>query len=184
MTATDQTKTEQSGSAATSARPDYAALISGFLTSFGEPIRATSDAVARAVALPPPTQSSAAVLNEADRQIARLNSMRGAGPGWAGLYSKAPNARSLDAAIALIKKLRYFPLPIPMASVGSHGNAGLYWSDDRLYADIELLEDGRIGYLLQPVGDRVIDSEDDIPTIGLPSDIARALAAAYLFGKG
>ena len=113
----------------------------------------------------------------------RLNHLRRAGDGWAGPGSTAPNEKSLNAAINLMNRLRYFPLPVPMASIGTHGNAGLYWSDSHLYADVELLEDGRVGYLLQVQGEQPIDDEDDVPSVGLPPAIAHAIASAYLSNR-
>lgn len=118
--------------------------------------------------------------SEADRQIERLNSLRGAASGWAGPGSSAPDKSSLQAAVDLIRRLKNLPLPIPMASIGSDGNAGLFWSDDRIYADLEVFPDGRIGYLLQLAGRDPIDSEEDLPSSGLPPAIAIALATAYL----
>lgn len=115
-----------------------------------------------------------------DREIERLRSMRGAQPGWAGLGSCAPSDASIDAAISLMQRLRCLPVPVPMASVGSHGNAGLYWSDDKFYADVELMEDGKVGYLVEVKGRGTVDNEEDLPEVGLPRMIAHALATAYL----
>ena len=140
----------------------------------------TSQAVQDAFRAPLAGVYAAAPASEAERQICRLNALRHAGDGWAGPGSTAPNLISLNAAIDLIGRLKYLPLPIPMASIGSHGNAGLFWSDNALYADVELLEDGRIGYLLHVKGHSEVDNEELIPEVGLPPKIAQALAMAYL----
>lgn len=118
-----------------------------------------------------------------EKQIARLSVMREAGDGWAGPGSVAPNEASLDAAVTILNRMKHLPFPVPMASIGSHGNAGLFWSDDHLYADVELLEDGKVGYLLHPANGEEVDNEEDMPSVGLPAAIAKALTAAYLSNR-
>ncbi|GLV23653.1 hypothetical protein TomTYG45_00960 [Sphingobium sp. TomTYG45] len=119
--------------------------------------------------------------HEADRQIRRLVNFKSRKKGWDGREAEAPNPESLGAAIHFLQSLKYLPFPIPMASVGSDGNATLYWKNDKVYADVELYEDGRIGYLLQ-VGDRdPEDNEVDMPERGIPPSIFGALIAANPF---
>lgn len=117
---------------------------------------------------------------EVDRQVARLNAVRDLDWGWAGPGSSPPDKKSLDAAVEMIRRIGQLPLPVPMASVSSDGNAGLYWSDTKLYADLEMLSDGRVGYLLQLNGREPVDAEEELPDWGLPPTIAVALASAYL----
>ena len=179
MNSTAQTLTDPAvrGSTVAVSASDVLSTLRRYLAA---PIKSTSEAVVDAVRYSVPGIYAMAPANEADRQIDRLNALRGAGNGWAGPGSIAPNAESLDAAIDLIRRLKHLPLPTPMASIGSHGNAGLFWSDAHLYADIELLDDGRIGYLLHVPGTDEIDNEEDVPPVGLPPTIAQALATAYL----
>lgn len=150
---------------------------------FGEPIRCTSDALVNAARMTVPGSYAKAPLDEAERQIARLNSLRSATDGWAGPGSVAPSVASLNEAIEMLRRIKTLPVPVPMASVGSHGNAGLFWSDESLYADLELLGDGRIGYLIHVNGAPSIDSEEDLPAGGLPPKIATALATAYFSNR-
>ncbi len=125
------------------------------------------------------TQSEA----PADRQLRRLYQMKLVGDGWAGVGSIAPSHESIDRAAELITRFRSLPFPIPMASVGADGQAGLSWSDSKVYADIEVLEDGKLGYLIQIKGGRIVDDEVEMPPVGLPRDVAAALTSAYLTNK-
>ncbi|MDF2494575.1 MAG: hypothetical protein K0S66_1509 [Sphingomonas sp.] len=106
--------------------------------------------------------------------------MKNVEPGWAGPGSCPPVKEAVDATVELIKRLRNLPFPIPMASVGADGRTGLFWSDEKLYADIEILEDGKVGYLIEVKGRPQVDNEEDMPDVGLPEGVAWALASAYL----
>lgn len=113
--------------------------------------------------------------HEADRQIRRLVQFKTRKEGWDGRAAQAPNAESLGAAIKFLQSMKSLPFPVPMASVGSDGNAALYWQTGDLYADVELYEDGNIGYLLQLKGQPSEDDEVAMPDFGIPPSILQAL---------
>jgi hypothetical protein len=157
------------------------AVAASFLYNIASsPIRAVTDAVQQTICNPFQGYQVPAQVSEPDRQIMRLKMMRGAGDGWAGPGSVAPNEESLAGAIAVIEQLKHSSVPCPMASIGTHGNAGLYWSDSEIYADVEILSDGNVGYLIQLNGQPALDDEEEMPASGLPPTIGRALAMAYL----
>lgn len=120
-------------------------------------------------------QLEAESLHEADRQIRRLVNFKKRKQGWDGRGAEAPNSGSLSAAIKFLQNLKSLPFPIPMASVGSDGNATLYWQSENFYADVEMYDDGTVGYLLQVTGKPSEDNEVLMPNFGIPSSIFQAL---------
>lgn len=137
-----------------------------------------SDAFVNAVAAPA-ASIFAVSQNEADRQISRLVEFKARQAGWDGREASPPNQKSLQHAIDFLSRIKCLPFPVPMASVGIDGNATLFWKTSALYADIELSEDGKLGYLLQITGQPERDKESEMPLYGLPADIMGALIAAH-----
>lgn len=183
MSKTDQIVENEvpvAGSLAEFCRQNFSA---NWMSAMASPARITTDLVIKACMEVPAALYRAAPMHEADRQLARLEAVRGVPDGWAGPGSVAPDENSLNVAASLLQRLRYFPLPVPMVSVSPDGNAGLFWSDDKIYADLEVLRDGKIGYLAHVKGQEPIDREDELPDIGLPAAIAKALAEAYFTRK-
>lgn len=163
------------------AKAQYAAsLLTEVLAA---PARAATELVYAAISAPAACMHMSTAVSDADHQIMRIKRLMGADPGWAGPGSLAPNPESIKAVIQVINRLKSLPVPCPVASIGSHGNAGLSWSDANFYADVEFFDDGRVGYLLQVKGQDSLDDEEDAPETGIPSALGRALTTAYLSNK-
>lgn len=74
------------------------------------------------------------------------------GNNWDGEGSELPVAASLKEAVAFVRLLgEYSSLPEPMLL--SSGYAGLFWKNDKLYADLEFLSDGRVAYFIEHNGE-------------------------------
>lgn len=72
---------------------------------------------------------------------------------WDGEGAAAPILRRIKDAVSFIRLLpESIPLPEPM--LHASGNTGLFWEDDRFYADIEFLDDSRIAYYIEQNGDK------------------------------
>jgi hypothetical protein len=72
---------------------------------------------------------------------------------WDGEGAAAPNARALREAEKFVRLLDP-DLPLPEPMLHSSGNAGLFWRNPSLYADLEFLGGGRIAYFIKRNGDR------------------------------
>lgn len=98
--------------------------------------------------------------DQAEREIARLEDMRGADAGWDGYAAKRPEETSIDLAAELLRFLADKGAPIPVATMSPNGNASLFMSHAGAYADIELHSDNNVSWLLQlPGGPEIEDSE-------------------------
>ena len=72
---------------------------------------------------------------------------------WDGEGAAAPIAICIKNAVSFIRLLPdYISLPEPM--LHASGNAGLFWGDGGIYADIEFLHSGRIAYYIEQNGDK------------------------------
>jgi hypothetical protein len=123
------------------------------------------------------------VRSEAERQIRRLSKVRGSDKGWKGYNTEAPNDKSIDLAIETLFNLRGYDLRAPLASINAEGMASLFWSDEHLYADVEILPDGKVEYRIQIDGKEAIDDCEEINQKGVPEKLFSLLARAYFQRK-
>jgi len=86
---------------------------------------------------------------QAESQIARLEAMRGAYPGWDGRNARSPDDRTIDLAASLLRRLADAGLPIPTATMSPAGNALLFTHGGGVYADIELHANKTVSWLIQ-----------------------------------
>ena len=101
-----------------------------------------------------PEQVFSRETSEQERLIATFRRWEDFKPGWDGEGAKAPVLTSLRAASSFVCAMNGDqPLPEPMLH-GSSGRAGLFWSSDGLYADLEFLDSGEIAYYVEKGADR------------------------------
>lgn len=67
---------------------------------------------------------------------------------WDGEGGRAPLPTSVDQAVRFVF-LMAGDVPIPEPMLMATGTIGLYWNEPGLYADLELLGDGRITYFIE-----------------------------------
>jgi hypothetical protein len=68
-------------------------------------------------------------------------------PNWDGENASAPNTKSLQDAVSFLRLLSS-EHTMPESMLHASGNAGLFWNDSNIYADIEFLGDGQIAYFI------------------------------------
>ena len=98
--------------------------------------------------------------DQAEQQIARLETMRGQAPGWDGRNAHTPDGHTIELATSLLRRLAEVGLPIPTATMSPSGNAALFSHGRSIYADIELHADKSVSWLIQlPSGPEIEDTE-------------------------
>jgi hypothetical protein len=98
--------------------------------------------------------------DQAEQQIARLETMRGQAPGWDGRNAQSPDEQTIELATSLLRRLAEAGLPIPTATMSPSGNAALFTHGRGGYADIELHADKSVSWLIQlPSGPEIEDTE-------------------------
>jgi hypothetical protein len=120
-------------------------------SSVGSPSNVLTDSKGSSVEVPyfqqaeRPTTASEEVVGEL-RSLALLNA------NWDAENAAAPDVQSVRAATSFVNLLPLgCELPEPMLLVS--GRAGLYWDNDRLYADLEFFADGRVTYYVEHPGE-------------------------------
>lgn len=98
--------------------------------------------------------------DQADREIARLEAMRGAKQGWDGYRAAAPNPVTIGLASLLLRQFADTGLPIPVSTMSPVGNAALFTHACGVYLDIEFHQDQTVSWLLQlPAGPEIESRE-------------------------
>jgi hypothetical protein len=106
------------------------------------------------------TTVNAVLMDESDRPTTAREKLIGEIRSWAlfkenwdGEGASAPLASSLREAVAFAGILGESDL-LPEAMLFAAGHAGLFWDEEKLYADLEFLGDGRIAYFIERQGDK------------------------------
>lgn len=87
-----------------------------------------------------------------ERAVGELRSFALLPENWDGEGAAAPSRISLRLADDFVRLMTEDqPAPDPMML--SSGNAGLFWNDARIYADLEFLADRRIAYFIEWKGE-------------------------------
>ncbi len=86
--------------------------------------------------------------SELEPVIAKLQSFAVLSAGWDGEGAASPSLRSIRQAIGFVRRITDLAWP-PEPMLLSSGAAGLFWNDDRRYADLEFLIDGRMAYFIE-----------------------------------
>lgn len=86
--------------------------------------------------------------SEQEKAIALLRGWKLYQQDWDGEGALAPIASSLEQASKFVCALRDGAV-VPEPMLHQNGKAGLFWSDDGLYGDLEFLENGRIAYYIE-----------------------------------
>jgi hypothetical protein len=113
-----------------------------------------------------------------EREIAKLNSMRSAKPGWDGYRAQKPNTRTIDLAINFLRQLSKTDIPLPAATISSSGNASLFDSNENYYLDVEFEPNDHIGWLVQLHGGREIEDDEPFSGDALPPRLTALLRSA------
>lgn len=97
---------------------------------------------------PPSQPASLRQTSEREHIIGELRRWQSLSANWDGEGARTPNINSLSNASSFVCALDdalWMPEPMLLSS----GNAGLYWRNDELYADLEFLGDGRVAYYIE-----------------------------------
>jgi hypothetical protein len=91
--------------------------------------------------------------SEREQVIGELRQWQSLGDNWDGEGAKCPNYKSLAQASSFVCAMTdTLAMPVPM--LHASGNAGLYWREENLYADLEFLGDNRVAYYIEYKSDR------------------------------
>lgn len=91
--------------------------------------------------------------SEQEKTIALLRGWKQYQQNWDGEGAAPPNPSSLEQASKFVCALQNSAV-VPEAMLHHNGRAGLFWSEDGLYADLEFLEHSLIAYYIERKGDR------------------------------
>lgn len=86
---------------------------------------------------------------------------------WDGEGASTPLADSIERAIKFVRLLPE-TIAIPEPMLHASGYAGLFWSDNGLYADLEFIDNDRIAYFIsyKDTNKGVVDfNKEEIPPV-------------------
>ena len=134
------------------AGPEYLTLVDcGNLG--GQPVAFTSFAtILSGTSTPPPTLvpsismgQQSRILDHFQRLHEQIAAYAALPEGWDGEEAPAPTTDQIRTAEHLIEKLPS-GLPVPSPMISTSGLIGLYWDDGKIFADIEIEEDGSYSF--------------------------------------
>ena len=106
--------------------------------------------------------------SEQEKAIAQLRGWKLYSEDWDGDGASAPINSSLEQASKFVCALKDGAM-IPEPMLHQNGKAGLFWSSEVLYGDLEFLENGQIAYYIEKGGDRhkgIVDfNGQEIPAV-------------------